>query len=93
MWLKKPDGLNLIFFLLDIQQSRLDLAKEFGADGVVLIDTNSNVMDTTKKIIDLMGDCPDKAVDCSGAEFSVLLSIHVSVLNDILILLPLKNCI
>lgn len=44
----------------------------------MLVEPQSPVPQISEKVIKLMGGRPDKAIDCSGAEFSVQLAIEVS---------------
>lgn len=57
----------------------MKIAKEFGADYTVLVKPNEDVISVAKKIHDLVGDYPDKSIDCSGFEASIQLAIEVSI--------------
>lgn len=54
--------------ITDLLQSRLDVAKELGADYTLLIERGDTEADIVKKIHTMMGEEPNKTVDCSGAE-------------------------
>nr|QBH74065.1 alcohol dehydrogenase [Embidopsocus sp. OG4250] len=64
--------------MTDVQEKRLKLAKEFGADHLVLVKTGDSAEHTANKIRELIGDSPDKTIDCSGFESSVQLAIEAT---------------
>jgi len=51
----------------DIKPSRLQVAKKFGADTTLLVDTKDPQI-LANKVIVLMGEHPDITMDCSGTE-------------------------
>lgn len=59
-------------------QSRLDLAKQLGANETLLIKKDDVEEKTVQKIIELFGEEPDKTIDACGAESSIRLAIFVS---------------
>ena len=69
--------LGVVFSLLDISQSRLDFAKELGADCTVLTDTKDGEV-MADKVKEAMGDMPDITIECSGAQSAIQLAIYVS---------------
>lgn len=69
---------NLFFPFLDLMQSRLDLAKQLGANETLLIKKDDVEEKTVQKIIELFGEEPDKTIDACGAESSIRLAIFVS---------------
>lgn len=54
--------------ITDLVQSRLDVAKELGADYTLLIGKDDKEADIVNKIQKLLGTEPNKTIDCSGAE-------------------------
>lgn len=54
--------------ITDLVQSRLDVAKDLGADYTLLIEKGDTEADLVKKIHSMLGIEPNKTVDCSGAE-------------------------
>ncbi|CRK99589.1 CLUMA_CG012901, isoform A [Clunio marinus] len=54
--------------ILDLIQSRLDVAKELGADYTIAIQKNDSEGELVKRIHSLLGAQPNKSLDCSGAE-------------------------
>lgn len=54
--------------ITDLVQSRLDVAKELGADYTLLIGKGDTEEDLVKKVHSLFATEPNKTVDCSGAE-------------------------
>ncbi|XP_058452129.1 sorbitol dehydrogenase-like [Malaya genurostris] len=61
--------------ITDLQQSRLDVAKELGADATLIIEKGKSEQEIVKQIHTLFGGAPDKTIDCSGAEATSRLSI------------------
>ncbi|KAG5679843.1 hypothetical protein PVAND_009380 [Polypedilum vanderplanki] len=55
--------------ITDLLQSRLDVAKELGADYTLLVNKNDTEKELVKKIHNLLGNvAPNKSIDCSGFE-------------------------
>ena len=69
----------LSFCLSDIDEGRLNKAKELGADYIIKVDTTKDSRDLAKKIVDCLG-MADQTIECSGAESSFRTGIYVS--ND-----------
>jgi L-iditol 2-dehydrogenase len=63
--------------LLDLDQSRLELAKKLGADYTLLLSRDSDEKEIVKKVHKLLGKEPDKSIECSGAEISIRIAIQV----------------
>lgn len=63
----------------DINEQRLAMAKDIGADEVVLIKPDG--ANYAEKVVQLLGREPDFAFECSGAESSCRLAIDVSCLR------------
>lgn len=72
--------IRIYFSFLDLMQSRLDLAKQLGANETLLIKKDDVEEKTVQKIIELFGEEPDKTIDACGAESSIRLAIFVSFL-------------
>ena len=56
--------------MTDLVQSRLDKAKEMGANVTVLVDPKESVDDTVKKVNSVLGRQPTIAIDCVGVELT-----------------------
>ncbi|KAL7036374.1 hypothetical protein ACKWTF_008789 [Chironomus riparius] len=54
--------------ITDLLQSRLDVAKELGADYTYVIPKDVTEDELVKKIHETLGNAPNKSIDCSGAE-------------------------
>jgi L-iditol 2-dehydrogenase len=54
--------------ITDLIQSRLDVAKELGADITVLLGKDETAEETAKKIHAALGGAPNKSIDCCGFE-------------------------
>lgn len=61
--------------ITDILQSRLDFARQLGADHTLLVTRESNEADLVMKIHELLGGHPDVSFDASGAQATVRLSL------------------
>jgi L-iditol 2-dehydrogenase len=54
--------------ITDLIQSRLDVAKELGADITVLLGKDETAEETAKRIHAALGGAPNKSIDCCGFE-------------------------
>lgn len=63
---------------LDLFQSRLEVAKNLGADYVVKIERGVSPQDVAKEVTSLLGDMPDRTIECTGAESAIQTGIYVS---------------
>ncbi|CAH1796735.1 unnamed protein product [Owenia fusiformis] len=61
--------------ITDIDDHRLQTAKDLGADHVIKVLTN-DCEAMADEIVKAMGECPDVALECSGADSSVVTGIH-----------------
>nr|QZC92151.1 alcohol dehydrogenase [Dioryctria abietella] len=59
----------------DVLQSRLDFAKQMGADQTLLVGKDSNEADLVRKVHELLGCHPDVSFDASGVSSTVRLSL------------------
>ena len=75
MDIKLTNGLDVF---LDIDQKRLDIAKQMGAD-VILKVTSRVPQETASQIEDLIGEQPDVTIECSGATPSIQTAIYVRI--------------
>jgi hypothetical protein len=60
----------------DIDSTRLALAKSLGADYAFKVTTDDPSTLATD-IVDVIGDCPDVTIECSGTNFGFSTGIHV----------------
>ena len=63
--------------LTDIQEHRIEFAKKLGAEYTLLVDRNAEDDDLINDVIRILGERPDKCIDCNGAEKSMRLAIQV----------------
>ncbi|XP_032514523.2 sorbitol dehydrogenase-like [Danaus plexippus] len=61
--------------ITDILESRLETARELGADHTLLVSRDSNEADLVRALHDLLGAHPDVSVDASGAPATVRLAL------------------
>lgn len=66
-----------LYLFLDLDKSRLDLAKKLGADQTLLLSRDSDEKEIVKQVHKLLGKEPDKSIECSGAESSIRIAIQV----------------
>ncbi|XP_054157010.1 sorbitol dehydrogenase-like [Oppia nitens] len=78
--------------ILDINESRLNFAKQLGISKTILIDSKSEVSDLAKQVIDKFGgQSPHVTLECSGAEMSINLAIHVTRDGGDVVLIGVSN--
>ncbi|CAG2170924.1 unnamed protein product [Oppiella nova] len=77
--------------ILDINESRLQFAKQLGIDKTVLIDTKADVESLCQQVVDLLGDSPDVSLECSGAEMSYNLAISASKCGANIVMIGVSN--
>ena len=70
-------GKGLYFFLSDICEDRLALAKKMGATYTVHVDSN-DAETVAKKVESTMGGMADVAIECTGVESSCQVAVYVS---------------
>ena len=56
--------------IADLVQSRLEVAKEVGADYTLLIEKGDSEDDIVRKIHKMLGSAPNKTIDCSSPEIT-----------------------
>ena len=61
--------------IADLVQSRLDVAKDLGADYTLQIEKSDKEEDLVKKIHAQLGGEPDKTIDCCGFESTIRLGL------------------
>lgn len=68
--------------VLDIDEGRLNKAKELGADYIIKVDPTKDSRHLAKEVVDSLGPA-DQTIECSGAESSFHAAIHVSSMASI----------
>ena len=68
---------KLSFIMLDIDQSRLDMAKSMGATYTLKV-TSKDPREMAQQVEELMGVQPEITIECSGAAPSLQTAIYVS---------------
>ena len=63
--------------LTDLDEKRLQVAKEMGASYTVKVTTRDS-RELARRIVDTLGCSPDRTIECSGAEPSIATAIYVS---------------
>ncbi|XP_071498845.1 sorbitol dehydrogenase-like [Diadema antillarum] len=69
--------------ITDLEQYRLDLAVQLGADHAILVDTK-DVQEMVKRIHTALGDKPNITLECTGAPAAVQTAIHASQIGGVL---------
>ncbi|XP_056644817.1 sorbitol dehydrogenase-like [Diorhabda sublineata] len=54
--------------ITDVISKKLEVAKDLGADYTIKIDRNMSEEDIIKKVVELLGQEPNKSFDCTGIE-------------------------
>ena len=73
---------SLVF--VDLFQGRLEMAKVLGADHVIKIERGVSPQDVAKEVQALLGDMPDRTIECTGAESAIQTGIYVSIFLTVL---------
>lgn len=64
----------------DMNEQRLKVAKEMGADSTVVIKAGERPEDIAKKVVEAMGMEPHATIDCAGFESTISVGLLVRVL-------------
>ena len=79
-------------FFLDINESRLNFAKQLGISKTILIDSKAEVIGLGQHVIQQLGnESPHVTLECSGAEMSINLAIHVTRDGGDVVLIGVSN--
>lgn len=62
----------------DIDDVRLQFAKKVGATHILKIEKDSTEQEMAEKVAQVLGDAPDRTIECSGAQFSVNLGVYAT---------------
>lgn len=54
--------------ITDLVADRLEVAKSLGANHTLLIEKGRSEKDNVRLVHEMMGEMPDRTIDCSGAE-------------------------
>ncbi|CAG7696146.1 unnamed protein product [Allacma fusca] len=68
--------------MTDISASRLEAAKELGADQVLLVEAGVEMSQYATEVATLLGGAPDISIECSGAESSIKLAILIQIFRS-----------
>lgn len=66
-----------LFLYADLLESRLQIAKNCGADYTIQITPKDDVNIVSKKIEEILGEKPDITIDCTGYENTVNIGLRV----------------
>ncbi|XP_053669695.1 sorbitol dehydrogenase-like [Anopheles nili] len=72
--------------VIDLMDSKLELAKDLGADATLAVGLHDSEEDIVKRIHLLLGSAPDISIECTGAEACVNLGIAATVPGGVLTL-------
>ena len=64
---------------IDLDENRLRVAKDMGANHTVKVTTRDS-RELAKQIVDTLGCNPDRTIECSGAAPSIATAIYVSTM-------------
>lgn len=77
--------------IIDILQSRLDIAKELGADYTFAIPKDMKEEDIVKNIHSILGKAPNKSIDCSGVEATNRLGLQTTANGGCFVIVSINN--
>lgn len=66
------------FVVTDIDDHRLAIAKQYGADHAVNVSDCGSALEVAQRVQDVMGDAPDLSFECSGSDISLAACIHAT---------------
>jgi len=69
---------SLFLLPADISESRLQFAKQLGADHILAVELSREPRSNAEAIVALLGYQPDVTIECSGAESSLQTAVYVS---------------
>lgn len=64
--------------MLDLVEDRLVVAKQLGAHHTLKIERSQTPQAIAKTVEELLGDMPDRTIECTGAETAIQTGIYVS---------------
>ena len=73
-----------MFDLSDLDEGRLNKAKELGADFIIKVDLTEDSSTLAKRVEDSLQGLADRTIECTGAESSFHTAITVSLMNSII---------
>ena len=62
---------------LDLDESRLHMAERLGADVTIKVEKHQTPEQLAVMVEEMLGEQPNKALECSGAESSIKMAVHV----------------
>ncbi|CAH2049048.1 unnamed protein product, partial [Iphiclides podalirius] len=77
--------------ITDILQSRLDFAKQLGADHTVLVSRDTDENELVAKVHQLLGDQPDVSIDASGAQATVRVALLATKSGGVAVLVGMGS--
>lgn len=77
--------------VVDLVQSKLDIAKQLGADVTYLVKKGEKEEDTVRQIHQLLGSAPNISIECTGAESCVRLAILATELGGVVTLVGIGS--
>ncbi|XP_038222008.1 sorbitol dehydrogenase-like [Zerene cesonia] len=77
--------------ITDILESRLETAKQLGADHTILVSRDSNEAELVKKVHELLGEHPNISIDASGAQSTVRLALLATKSGGVAVLVGMGS--
>ncbi|XP_014359369.2 sorbitol dehydrogenase [Papilio machaon] len=77
--------------ITDILQSRLDFAKQLGADHTILVTRDASEEQLVQEVRRLLGDSPDVSIDASGAQATVRLALLATKSGGVAVLVGMGS--
>ncbi|CAG4935936.1 unnamed protein product [Colias eurytheme] len=77
--------------ITDILASRLETAKQLGADHTLLVSRDSNEAELVKKVHELLGEHPNISIDASGAQSTVRLALLATKSGGVAVLVGMGS--
>ncbi|KAK3088525.1 hypothetical protein FSP39_020171 [Pinctada imbricata] len=77
--------------LTDIDQKRLDFAKSMGATHTLLLKKDESEADAVARLVEMLGDYPDRTIECSGAPSALSFAVNATKLGGALAMVGLNS--
>lgn len=75
--------------ITDLFESRLEMAKQIGADDVIKIDRSMTPKQVANIAAEKLGSMPDRTIECTGAESAIQTGIYATKSGGVLLLVGL----
>ncbi|XP_046848589.1 sorbitol dehydrogenase-like [Xenia sp. Carnegie-2017] len=72
--------------ITDLDEKRLKVAKDLGADHVITVERGKTAKEVASKVKKLLGKAPNKVIECTGAESSIITGIYAAESGGVVVI-------